>query len=153
MPEIDLDPHEWRLKGAKPVPRKPEDPLGPNTYRIVPRDQIPAEHIAFPFQAGVPGAGIYMAGVSGGVHWSASAFQSWGWADPLIGFRWEVPVLDRLSLAFRGDIGGFGASSDLIWGIDSEVRYWLPSIVTVPISYPLQPEWRGAISCACANCC
>ena len=46
------------------------------------------------------------------------------WADPLIGVRWELPVLDRLSATFRADIGGFGASSDLTWGILSDLRYW-----------------------------
>ena len=35
-------------------------------------------------------------------------------------------MLDRLSLDFRGDIGGFGASSDLIWGLVGDVKYWLP---------------------------
>ena len=56
------------------------------------------------------------AGFVGAVQHAASASNSWAWADPLIGVRWEVPVLDRLSLDFRGDIGGFGASSDLVWG-------------------------------------
>ena len=66
------------------------------------------------------------AGFVGAVQHAASASNSWAWADPLIGVRWEVPVLDRLSLDFRGDIGGFGASSDLIWGLVSDVKYWLP---------------------------
>ena len=43
----------------------------------------------------------------------------------MIGVRWEVPLLDSLSLDFRGDIGGFGASSELIWGLVGDVRYWL----------------------------
>ena len=46
-------------------------------------------------------------------------------ANPLIGVRWEVPVLDQLSLDFRGDIGGLPASSRLIWGLVGDVRYWL----------------------------
>jgi len=66
------------------------------------------------------------AGVVGAVQQSASASNSWAWADPLIGVRWDVPVLDRLSLDFRCDIGGFGASSDLIWGLVGDVKYWLP---------------------------
>jgi hypothetical protein len=48
------------------------------------------------------------------------------WADPMIGVRWEVPLHDRISLDFRGDIGGFGASSELIWGLVGGVRWWLP---------------------------
>jgi len=78
------------------------------------------------------------AGVAGGIQQAAHAVNSWGWADPLIGLRWEAPVLDRVSLAFRGDIGGFGASSHLIWGVVSEARYWLPWT-----PWSVQP-WLGA---------
>ena len=35
-------------------------------------------------------------------------------------------MLDRVSVDFGGDIGGFGASSDLNWGLLGGVRYWLP---------------------------
>ena len=65
-------------------------------------------------------------GVVGGIQRSAAVSTTFNWADPMIGLRWEVPVLDRLSLDFRGDIGGFGASSQLIWGLVGAVRYWLP---------------------------
>lgn len=64
-------------------------------------------------------------GVAGGTQRSGNVSQTFDWADPMIGIRWEVPVHDRLSLGFRGDIGGFGASSELIWGLVSEVRYWM----------------------------
>jgi hypothetical protein len=50
--------------------------------------------------------------------------RGYNWADPMIGLRGEVPVFDRLSLAFRGDVGGWGASSDLIWGVVGDLRYW-----------------------------
>jgi hypothetical protein len=46
-------------------------------------------------------------------------------ANPLIGVRWEVPLLDGLSLDFRGDIGGLPTNSQLTWGLESGVRYWL----------------------------
>jgi hypothetical protein len=65
-------------------------------------------------------------GVVGAAQRSANVFESIAWADPLIGVRWSVPLLDWLSLDFRGDIGGFGASSDLVWGIASMTRVWLP---------------------------
>jgi len=45
-------------------------------------------------------------------------------ANPLIGVRWEVPLLDSLSLDFRGDIGGLPTNSQLTWGLESGVRYW-----------------------------
>lgn len=64
-------------------------------------------------------------GVVGGIQRSGNVSQTFDWADPIIGIRWEVPVHDRVSLAFRGDIGGFGASSDLVWGLVADVRYWM----------------------------
>jgi len=65
-------------------------------------------------------------GVAGGVQRAANVSDTFSWADPLIGVRWSVPLLDPVSLDFRGDIGGFHASSDLIWGITSTVKVWLP---------------------------
>lgn len=64
--------------------------------------------------------------VVGGVEKSANVFETFAWADPLIGIRFSAPLLDWLSLDFRGDIGGFGASSDLIWGISTTTKVWLP---------------------------
>jgi hypothetical protein len=66
------------------------------------------------------------AGVVGGVQKAANVSDSFAWSDPLIGVRWSAPLLDWLSLDFRGDIGGFGASSHLIWGISSAAKVWLP---------------------------
>jgi hypothetical protein len=64
--------------------------------------------------------------VVGAAQRSANVFASVAWADPLIGIRWSVPLLDWASLDFRGDIGGFGASSQLIWGIVTMIRVSLP---------------------------
>jgi hypothetical protein len=63
-------------------------------------------------------------GIGGSVLRTPDVFATFNWADPMIGVRWEVPVLDRLTADFRGDIGGFGASSDLIWGLVAGIRYW-----------------------------
>ena len=55
---------------------------------------------------------------------SASTFKVINTADPIMGIRWEVPVLDYLSLDFRGDIGGRPANSKFTWNIIGDVRYW-----------------------------
>jgi hypothetical protein len=65
-------------------------------------------------------------GVVGGVQRAAAVSDSFAWADPLIGVRWSAPVLDWASLDFRGDIGGFGASSDLVWGLVGNAKVWVP---------------------------
>jgi len=56
---------------------------------------------------------------------SGNAFSVVNSADPMIGIRWEVPVLDSLSLDFRGDIGGLPTNNKLTWGIVADARYWL----------------------------
>jgi hypothetical protein len=61
----------------------------------------------------------------GGLPRGDTVSRAFDWADPLIGIRWEVPLLDQLTLDFRGDIGGFGASSELTWGLVGGARYWL----------------------------
>jgi hypothetical protein len=37
------------------------------------------------------------------------------WADPIIGLRAGVPLNDKFSFTAYGDVGGFGAGSDLTW--------------------------------------
>ena len=63
--------------------------------------------------------------VVGGKQYGGDADDTLNWADPIIGIRWSVPVLDTVSLTFRGDVGGFGASSEIDWGLAGDVRYWL----------------------------
>jgi hypothetical protein len=59
------------------------------------------------------------------VHRAADVSDEFDWADPFVGVRWEVPVLDCLSLEFRGDIGGFDAGSELAWNVVGGLRYWV----------------------------
>jgi hypothetical protein len=66
------------------------------------------------------------AGVVHGAERSANVEDDFAWADPLIGLRWSAPLLDWISLDFRGDIGGFGASSKLTWGLVGTFRVWIP---------------------------
>ena len=39
------------------------------------------------------------------------------WVDPFVGFRGRVDLNDQLYLTGRGDIGGFGISSDCAWNV------------------------------------
>jgi len=48
------------------------------------------------------------------------------WVDPFVGGRWVVPLVGDLDLFFRGDIGGFGAGSQLAWNIVTGFEYTLP---------------------------
>ena len=63
--------------------------------------------------------------VIGGQQYGGTTSDSLDWADPIVGVRWSVPLLDAVSSTFRADVGGFGASSKLDWGLVFDVRYWL----------------------------
>lgn len=41
--------------------------------------------------------------------------QSRSWADPIVGLRVGVPVTPKFFVTALGDVGGFGAGSDLTW--------------------------------------
>ena len=60
-----------------------------------------------------------------GIRQAADVSNTVDWTDPLVGVRWQVPLLDCVSANFRGDIGGFNAGSELSWNIVGDVRYWI----------------------------
>lgn len=50
------------------------------------------------------------------------------WIDPVIGFRYRAHLTDWLFVIGRGDIGGFGANSELTWqvfaGVGAQMSRW-----------------------------
>jgi hypothetical protein len=50
------------------------------------------------------------------------------WVDPVIGFRYRAHLTDWLFVVARGDIGGFGANSELTWqvfaGVGAQISRW-----------------------------
>lgn len=48
------------------------------------------------------------------------------WVDPFVGGRFAVPLVGELDVVFRGDIGGFGAGSELAWNVIGGFQYTLP---------------------------
>jgi hypothetical protein len=52
---------------------------------------------------------------------SASAEKNW--IDPIIGLRAQWNITDRWFLAAKGDIGGFGVSSDFVWQAQGTVGF------------------------------
>lgn len=57
------------------------------------------------------------------------------WVDPFIGFRGRVGLNDRLYLTGRGDIGGFGVSSDLAWNVYGALGTDLTERTCVEVGY------------------
>ena len=96
--------------GAWPLPQRRR----PFTLGVYAGTRYTRLHNSLRASGGVIGAPPRRVNVSDGVQW----------ADPLLGIRWELPILDPLSATFRADIGGFGASSDLAWAIRGDLRWW-----------------------------
>lgn len=67
---------------------------------------------------------ITLRGSGGRFQRSANATSEW--VDPFVGGRFSVPLVGELDLLFRGDIGGFGAGSELAWNLIGGFQYALP---------------------------
>jgi hypothetical protein len=74
-------------------------------------------------------ASTKVTGLPGGsqaVNQAVSAHATLDWVDPFIGGRFAVPLTNDIEFSFRGDIGGFGAGSDLAWSLVGGLKYDLP---------------------------
>jgi hypothetical protein len=47
------------------------------------------------------------------------------WIDPMLGARFHTRLSDRWGLSIRGDVGGFGVSSDFAWSAEAFLDYGL----------------------------
>lgn len=66
---------------------------------------------------------------------SISREEDFSWIDPVVGARAFYNVTDRLSLMAMGDIGGFGAGSDVTWSILGTVNYTINDNWSVSAGY------------------
>jgi hypothetical protein len=58
-----------------------------------------------------------------------------GWLDPLVGVRYERAFNERWSMNLRGDIGGFGVSSDLAANVAATVGMRITQATTLRFGY------------------
>jgi hypothetical protein len=66
------------------------------------------------------------------------------WLDPLVGMRYERAFNDRWSMNLRGDIGGFGVSSDLAMNVAATFGYRVTQATTLRFGYRmLQMDFDG----------
>ncbi len=72
-------------------------------------------------------------GFSGPFGFEAEPAQ--GWVDPFVGLRTTGSLGDRWSLTVRGDVGGFGISSDLAWQMVGTLSYELSPSVDLGLGY------------------
>jgi hypothetical protein len=64
---------------------------------------------------------------------SASANKNW--ADPIVGLRGQWNMDDSWYLAGKGDIGGFGVSSDFTWNLQATVGYNFTERFSAEVGY------------------
>jgi len=57
------------------------------------------------------------------------------WADPIVGLRGQWNINDQWYLAGKGDIGGFGVSSDFTWELQATVGYNFTPCFSTEIGY------------------
>ncbi len=59
------------------------------------------------------------------------------WVDPFIGFRAKLRLTNKLYLAARGDIGGFGVGSDMTWNVFGGIGYQWNERFSTELGYRL----------------
>lgn len=57
------------------------------------------------------------------------------WVDPFVGLRGRYNITDNLYLSARGDVGGFGVSSDLTWNAFAAVGYQWTRTFSTELGY------------------
>ena len=68
-------------------------------------------------------------------HGAASQNATKNLVDPMIGVRIPVQLSPRWLLSMRGDIGGFGVDSDLVWNVVFGLERGLSSSVALQFGY------------------
>lgn len=60
---------------------------------------------------------------------------SQNWADPLLGARFQTPLGQKLRFTLFGDVGGFGAGSQLEWQVVPLLGYQVHKKITLQTGY------------------
>jgi hypothetical protein len=66
-----------------------------------------------------------------------SGEQSQTWFDPIIITRLTTDLNDKWLFQFRGDVGGFGAGSDLTWQLQGYAGYRFSKLFQLTAGYRL----------------
>jgi hypothetical protein len=75
-----------------------------------------------------------------------SRSPSLSWADPLLGARYHINLSNRWGLTAYGDVGGFGAGSNLTWQALGTVDYrWNKWLVLHAGYRHLQIDYKGSV--------
>jgi hypothetical protein len=74
---------------------------------------------------------------TGGLPVDLSASRDADWIDPTIGLRYNRPISDKWRLNLRGDVGGFGVGSELMYHLLANVQWQASETVGMVFGYRL----------------
>jgi hypothetical protein len=57
------------------------------------------------------------------------------WVDPVVGVRWIPQLADKWHLILKGDIGGFGVSSDFTWNLQGGLMWDATDYLSLVFQY------------------
>ena len=57
------------------------------------------------------------------------------WTDPFVGAIYYLPLNEKFSMTFRGDLGGFGIESDMAVNFETVVRYQFNDMFSAKLGY------------------
>jgi hypothetical protein len=57
------------------------------------------------------------------------------WIDPIVGLRWTNELSSRWDLRLRGDMGGFGISSDFTWSASASALFRMNDRFVLELAY------------------
>lgn len=58
-----------------------------------------------------------------------------GWVDPVVGARFGMSLSEKVNLVLRGDVGGFGLSSDFTALVSAGFHYRFTEIISLDVRY------------------
>jgi hypothetical protein len=73
--------------------------------------------------------------ISGGPLGGVDVERDVDWIEPFVGGRLLLTLSQRIRLAVRGDVGGFGVGAELTWNLVGNVQYYLSRTVSLSTGY------------------
>ncbi len=81
------------------------------------------------------GARYQYVDVEAGVGTPSPLSDTQQWVEPFVGGTLFVDALDWLDVSLRGDVGGFGAGSDLTWNVIGMLYFRPADFMTIDVGY------------------
>jgi hypothetical protein len=124
--DVDIDLEEWLVEFGG-LYRFAKWPLGKDEGRALSLEALGG--VRYWYLKGKLDAFAYL------VSASLSREKSEDWIDPILGVRLRADLTKRLSLAVRGDIGGFSVGSEFSWNVSAIFGYHFSDTISAWLGY------------------